>query len=217
MNNKNDLVTKILELDKEDKEEEIEKLLEDKLKEDPKNIDLWIRLAVLELDHPFHDEERGMECVDEVLKIEKDHPIALLLKAYIQDRTFGLDKKLTDKLSSLVTNSDEINSMLRCAASWYYKKKGDFNRAEQLLIESISFYKGHVWNYVRLAVLCFKKGQDLEAKELVKKALKNVQKVYTIEEWEPDPTDVNELFYEFFTGIQLTDYKFKNIKDMLDK
>ena len=196
MDNKNDLVAKILELDKEDKEDkwvEIEKLLENGLKKDPNNIDLWIRLAVLELDHPFHDEERGMECVEEVLKIEKDHPIALLLKAYIQDRHFGSsDKKLTDKLSSLVTNSNEINSMLRFAASWYYDSK-DPVKEEKLLEESINFYQGHVWNYVHLAGKYFDEGRNQEAKELVKKALKNVRKIFSIGEWEYDPTDVKEI------------------------
>ncbi len=228
MSNKNDLVTKILELDKEDKEDkwvEIEKLLENGLKKDPNNIDLWIRLAVLELRSPFLDKEKSIECLENVFKIEKDHPIALLLKAYILDQDFdSSDKNLTNKLSSLKTNSDVMNSMFRYAASWYYKKIEDFDREEKLLRESINFYQGHVWNYMRLAALCLEKGQEQEANELVKTALKNnlenissmVQKIPSIEEWRPDPTDVNNLLYEFFDSMQLLRRKFRDIKEIVD-
>ncbi len=228
MDNKNDLVTKILELDKEDKEDkwvEIEKLLENGLKKDPNNIDLWIRLAVLELRSPFLDKEKSIECLENVFKIEKDHPIALLLKAYILDRDFdSFDKNLTNKLSSLKTDSDKINSMLRFAASWYYKKIKDFDREEKLLRESINFYKGHVWNHMRLAALCLEKGQEQETNELVKTALKNnlknissmVKKIPSIENWRPDPTNVNNLLYDFFSSMQLLKRKPNNVKEIIN-
>ncbi len=218
MDNKNDLAAKIIELEKKNTREKVEVLLEGKLKEDPKNIDLWLRLAVLKLYFPFHDEYKSIEYLEEILKIEKDNPIALLLKAYINHYyLWGIDKELFDKLNSIHTSNNELNSMLKYVANlYYYEKKEDPEKEKQLLKESINLYTGHVWNYVCLAYLYFSKGQNLEAKELIKKALKNVKKVYSDDDLEYDLTDPNKFIEQNIKGIYLSRNQLKNIKEMLN-
>ncbi len=227
MNKKNDFVSKIIELSNNDDEEKAAAMIEERLKEEPNNIELWLRLALLELYPPIADYEKSIESCEKVLDFEKNNVIAILLIAYIKDRLLGgIDEKLKNKLCFLTTDSAELNSMLRYvaswyyAASWYYERKEDPNMKEQLLKESINLYKGHVWNYVCLAVLYFSKGRDLEAKELVKMALKNVQKVYRIDNddnLEYDATDSNEFLNERINGIHITSGNLERIKDMLDK
>ncbi len=48
MDKKNDLLAKIIELDKKGEKEKIEVLIEERLKNEPNNVVLWLRLAKLE-------------------------------------------------------------------------------------------------------------------------------------------------------------------------
>lgn len=205
---------KIIELSKNNEIEKLEAVLEEKLNQEPTNIDLWFKLALVELCFPFEDGFKGRDCIEKILAIQENNPIALLLLAYIQFYYLGgLEEALMLKLNSLHTVSDEINSMLRYAASWFYFLK-DEQIKEQFLKESVSIYSGHVRNYVHLANAYFAKGFHEEAKGLIKKALGNVVKVYNDDDV-VDITDVNEFLNERIKGIYITDVNLKSIEEKL--
>jgi tetratricopeptide (TPR) repeat protein len=219
----NDLETKIIGLNKNnkieinDKIEKIEILIEEKLKQEPNNIELWLKLAMLELEIPLVDHEKSIKCLEKVLTIEKNHAITTLLLATVHNYYLGdIDEMLVNKLNTIQTDSDEINSMLKYATSWFYEYK-DTKQEEKLLKESINIYPKHVCNYVSLAKLYFRLGKDAEAKKLVQKALKNVKKIYSDCDIDYIPTSVEEFLNEYVKGIHLPNIVFKMIEEMIEK
>ncbi|MBD3231047.1 hypothetical protein GF322_00095 [Candidatus Dependentiae bacterium] len=212
-----DLISKIIELSKKDELRKIERLIEDKLKEEPNNIGLLLRLAVLEIDPPFADHEKSIFFLQKVLAIDNNNAIAILLLAYVNYYCIaGIDEKLMNKLNSIYTDDNEINSMLKYVASWFYIDK-DSKLEEMLLQESINFCESHVYNLVHLAELYFKQGRTQEAKALVEKALSNVKKIYRFDMDDEvyDATDVDEFLNERIKGIYLTESNLKFIKELL--
>lgn len=209
------LISKIIELSRSNKLIEIEKLLEEQLRHEPNNVELWLRLAVLELASPLNDCYKGIACLEKILALEENNPVALLLLAYINHYELGgINKTLMEKLNSIHTNSAELNSMLKYAISWFYFEK-DAKLEEQFLKASISIYKNHVWNYVRLAKLCFKQSRKVEAKDFIQTALKNVKKVYSPGEYIGfDITDINKFLNENIKGIYLSKENIKEFKKL---
>lgn len=210
-----DLVSKIIELTKnnnlgsEERILKIEALIEEKLRHDPNNIELLMRLAVLELNPPVADHNKSIEILEKVLSIDKNNIIALLLLAYVKYHcSGGVDKDLLDKLDSIKTNDKELLSMAKYAAYWHYSNNDEFNdekKQEQYLLESINLYGGHVCNYVDLVELYLQQGKKEKAKELVEIALKNVVKIYTENVHIEDISDINEFLDERIKGICITD------------
>lgn len=205
---------KILKLSKSRKNkdiENIEKILETQIQKEPNNISLWLRLATLEQKLPLVDYEKSIVCLEKVLAIDKDNPIALLLTALTNYIHIGIvTKELKNRLTSLHTNDPELNSMLKYTASWFYEdvcnKNANPIREEKLLKESINLYQGHVYNYKRLAQLYFKQGRKAEAKDLMRKALSNVKNISPIENRLRDATDVNDFFNEHIKGTYTANY-----------
>jgi tetratricopeptide (TPR) repeat protein len=223
----NDLITKIINvsLDK-DASAKIEKLLEERLIIEPCNIELWLRLALVEIQVPLVDCDKAIACLDKVFALEKDNPIALLFLAFIYHYELGgVEQDLSDRLDSINTLDEEVNSMLKYTASWLhykytwiYKDLKYKERAKELLKESIAIYGGHVWNYVNLAKIYFLEKKDEEAKKLIEKALKNVIKIYVfpsnVVREKDDVTDLNEFLNERFKGIYLTDSNYQRIEKL---
>ena len=78
------------------------------------------------------------------------------------------------KLTTIKTNDAEINSMLLYIASWFFINK-DEKKQEELLLQSINEYSGHVCNYDELASFYSKQGKTEEARKLWKKAFDNIK------------------------------------------
>jgi uncharacterized protein HemY len=102
------------------------------------------------------------------------------------------------------TKNAQLNSMLKYAASWFYRENDDNELEEKYLKESIDLYQGHVWNYEHLAKLYQKQGREHEANDLMQKAQSNVKKVYGLGNRQVDPTSLVVLWNELITGIYRT-------------
>lgn len=164
---------------------------------------------------PNVDERLSIACLEKILIHDKNNVNALLLITYVYRHYLGgIDEQLLNKILSLHTQNPESNSMLKYVASWSYDN--DPYKQEKLLKTSISEYSEHVWNYVDLARFYLNQGKNIEAKELIKKALSNVKKIYNNTEiTKYDPTDIDEFLNERIKGIYLTDVNFKTITEML--
>jgi tetratricopeptide (TPR) repeat protein len=214
----NTLVKKIIEFNKNDKHEKIKILLEDELKNKPSNIELLLRLAIFELWCPDWSDEKSKILLERVFKVDRDNAVALLILAYIYEyyELSGISEQLMNRLNSLVLENPETSSMLKYVESWFYADKYDYINQEKLLQESINLYDGYVYNYVNLAKLYFLQGKKEKAKEYVIAALKNVKKVYSVNNQNYDPTDYNEFINEKIKGIHLTEENLKFIEELLD-
>jgi tetratricopeptide (TPR) repeat protein len=213
----NDLLSQINTLKRNNKHEELYLLVKEQLKHKSNDIILWIKLAIAVIVVPIVDYETSIACLEKALDIDPQNPIALIILAHIYEYQLGgIDDILLHKIKTLHTNSAEINSMLKYVASWSYSsgKKQHYDLEEQLLKESIQLYDKHVWNYMHLVRLYTRQKRYLEINSLVKKALNNVQKVYSDQD-DHDVTDIDEYLNEHIKGIYLTDINVELIQKKL--
>jgi tetratricopeptide (TPR) repeat protein len=219
-----ELIKQIIEISKDctlEKLEKIEQLLEEQLQHEPENIELWLRLALLELAIPLVDTYKSIACLEKVLELNKNNSNALLLLAYINHHQLGgISEELMRRLNATCTDSAELNSMLKYAISWFYfgtnPASKDVALEEFYLKSSINLFQNHVWNHVKLAELYITQRKLIEAKELLGKALSNIKKVYPSEyESEAcDITDIDEYLNERFKGIYLSFVNAESIKKL---
>ena len=50
----------------------VEKIIKESLNENPKDIQLWIKLSLTELQFPFEDYESALQCLIQVYNIDSD-------------------------------------------------------------------------------------------------------------------------------------------------
>lgn len=177
----NDILTQINTLKKDRDNKGIYNLVVEQLKHESNNIELWISLAIAIVAVPIVDYEKSIACLEKALAIDANNPIALIVLAHVYEYELGgIDDMLLHQIKNLHTDSNEINSMLKYAASWSYSrgKKDDPEMEEKLLKESILLCNEHVWNYEHLARLYLQQKRYLEINSLIKKALSNVKKIY---------------------------------------
>jgi hypothetical protein len=209
----NDILTKINILSKNDDKALYSFILE-QMNSNSNDINFWLSLAVVIIQPPFGDEETGIFFVKKALSIDHNNPTALIILAHIYEYQLGgINDMLLHQIKNLHTDSNEINSMLKYVASWSYRESKKYNpeEEERLLKESILLCDRHVWNYEHLAKLYFKQKRYLEVNSLLRKALKNIKKVYS-EDDDYDITDINEFINERIKGIYASKSNFKFIK-----
>lgn len=197
--------------------EATEVLIEEHLKKNPDNIELWIRLAILELSPPLADYYKSIDCLKRVLEYENDNFYAIVLLAYVNDsRLGGVQEELYNKLCMCRTTDNEEKSIVEMAKSWYYRHN-DMGMYEKQLVSSISLCGSHVWNRVELGQLNIRNGMYEEGTNYIKSALKNVKLVYSTNEVTSyDLTDFREFFNEHLKGTHLTQENFNFIKGLLE-
>lgn len=198
------LALHLMELDNKEKGELlIEAYLLELLARDPKNIDLWFRLAVNETSGLLGDYARVFNYVDEILKLDPHNYKALLFCAEVHDMYDGIPKELLDRLNSYVSESAEVNSMMQYMIFKYYRMKGNTEKKIQALERSVQLYQGHVYNNFRLGEYYLELGRKKEALLLFERARKNIVNIYETSQ-EHDFTDVDEYIAEFITGTCTT-------------
>jgi len=212
----NDILTKINTLSKND-DDALYDFISEQLTYESNDIELWISLAIAIVAPPFGDEEKAIAFIQKALAIDNNNPIALIVLAHVYEYELGgVDDMLLHQIQTLHTDSDEINSMLKYVASWSYRchKKDDPETEEKLLKESIQLCDKYVWNYEHLARLYFRQKRYLEVNSLIKKALKNVKKIYTDENInEYRSANIDDFINSRIKGTHITDSNVEFIKE----
>lgn len=202
----NDILTKINILSRNDDKGLYSFILE-QMNSHSNDINFWLSLAVVIIQPPFGDEETGIFFVKKALSIDHNNPAALIILAHIYEYQLGgINDMLLHQIKNLHTDSNEVNSMLKYVASWSYRESKKYNpeEEERLLKESILLCDRHVWNYEHLARLYLKQKRYLEVNNLIRKALKNIKKIYSDND-NSDITDIDEFINERIKGIYLND------------
>jgi len=212
------LIKKLNELGDLNQFEEAERILDELLKNDPHNTELWLRYALFELRPPISYQPKSIECLNSILTYDPCNADAILLLAYIYDyMAGGIDEELITKLSSIKTEDPEYLSMIEYIKSRRYF--GNDNAMHELhLLKSIQKFQGHVYNYRDLGWLYTKTGRQNEGKKLLHTALKNVKLVYPYPSdntFFHDYTDVHEYFNELVKGIHMTFVNYQSLEEEL--
>jgi tetratricopeptide (TPR) repeat protein len=204
-------------LQQQDKDDELEKLLESYLRDMPHETELWLRLAIVEIYPPFADYDKAVYCLSSILSYDSDNINALLLLAYVSDMFLGgIDDELFKKLNKVSLKEKVCQSMVELAKAWYYERRNK-QLYEASLLKSIQLSPSCVFNYVNLARYYAKTGKIEEAKTLFRKALANVTTLYTSGKHQDDPTNKEEFFKVHIKGTSITDILFQSMKKELER
>lgn len=183
---------------------EAKELVDAKLQCNANDVEALFLLATIKINSPKFDRDNIIKILDKIVTIsEKNEAIALVFCAYIRNLSY-IQESLLNRLKSLHTDNDEINSMIKYAISWFYSEQHNEELEERYLKESIGLYQGYVWNYENLAKLYQRQGRENEANILIQKAQSNVKKIYGYGNRQVDPTSLDVLWNELITGIYRT-------------
>lgn len=195
--------------------EKAEEIIEKKLENDKNNTDLWISLAVTELCVPLVDYVKSIECIKRIFDMDKNNITAIILECCINYfHLGGIDKKVFNKLKLININNKEILSVIKYIMSWYYESK-NVNKEKKLLKESIDLCNNYVMNYERLGRIYIIEGDIDKGKELIKKAIDNIQLIYK-DDFIYDFTDINEYMDENVKKTHLTLVNKESIENLLN-
>ena len=61
----------------------VEEIIKEQLKQRPKDIQLWFKLSLTELQYPFEDYESALNCIDQISKLSTNNLDALILETGI--------------------------------------------------------------------------------------------------------------------------------------
>ncbi|MGB8367612.1 MAG: tetratricopeptide repeat protein [Candidatus Babeliales bacterium] len=191
-------------------------LIEEYLEKNPKDTEVWLRLAMLEFTPPFEDPEMISEYLYGIFKYDPYNIYATITLACIQDVLRGeITEEIFEKLNTLSSDSPELNSMIELEKAKYYQCKDNDALYEKYLLNSIRDCNKHVKNYKYLAYLYKQQGKKKEAKQLAQKALSNVKVIYGENSPITDVTDIEEFINEYIKGTHITDSNLKSIYKLL--
>jgi len=180
-----------------------EELIEEELKIDENNIELWLKLSVTELCVPLVDYVKSLDCIEHVYEIDKNNIYALIMECCVyQFHLGGIDEQLFSKLNNIEDSSKQTMSIIKYIMSWYYRDN-DMKNTISLLEESISLCDRYVSNYEKLGRIYIKQKKIVDGKKLIEKALNNIELVYDKDSIS-DFTDINEYIAEYVIGIHVS-------------
>ena len=73
----------LLQAIKDDDVEMAEWIVKQQLEKDKTNVNLWLKLALIELQLPFEDYESALKCIKEIYQLSPNHLEALILETEI--------------------------------------------------------------------------------------------------------------------------------------
>jgi tetratricopeptide (TPR) repeat protein len=196
-----------------------EAAVEKQLRQDPKNIDLWMKLAIIELTIPLVDNFKALECINKVYEIDRHNINALILECWTYIYGLGgIDQRLLEKLSDAKTSDNKSLAIISYLKSWHYWRLGEGNDTEKeqyYLRESILHHPGLIHVYTTLCKIYMEKGKLQEAEETMKKAIENLllNKEHRVES--DDPYDFEDYIDTFFTGMFYADSYYEELNKKL--
>lgn len=85
--------------------EKAEEIIEKQIKNDTKNIELWFKLAVIELTVALVNYIKSLECINKILDIDKNNVLALILECCIHFKGIHLSWINKERIEELLKNN----------------------------------------------------------------------------------------------------------------
>ena len=183
--------------------ETAERIVKQQLERDKTNVDLWLKLAVIELQFPFDDYESALKCIEQIYQLSPNYLDALILETEIRWHYLIITEALAKRLEKAIAtcDCDEKKSILHYLLSLYYFTERDFEKEKINLEKSIQLCDQYVYPYESLGILLQDSDKE-KSKKMFCRALKNVRKIYQKEDFH-DFTDFNTYVAEFITGTAI--------------
>jgi len=193
--------------------ETAERIVKQQLERDKTNVDLWLKLAVIELQFPFDDYESALKCIEQIYQLSPNYLDALILETEIRWHYLIITEALVKRLEKAIAtcDCDEKKSILHYLLSLYYFTERDFEKEKINLEKSIQLCDQYVYPYESLGILLQDSDKE-KSKKMFCRALKNVRKIYQKEDFH-DFTDFNTYVAEFITGTAISSINYDSIKE----
>lgn len=193
--------------------ETAERIVKQQLERDKTNVDLWLKLAVIELQFPFDDYESALKCIEQIYQLSPNYLDALILETEICWHYLIITEALAKRLEKAIAtcDCDEKKSILHYLLSLYYFTERDFEKEKINLEKSIQLCDQYVYPYESLGILLQDSDKE-KSKKMFCRALKNVRKIYQKEDFH-DFTDFNTYVAEFITGTAISSINYDSIKE----
>src|SRR5699024_636281 len=193
--------------------ETAERIVKQQLERDKTNVDLWLKLAVIELQFPFDDYESALKCIEQIYQLSPNYLDALILETEIRWHYLIITEALAKRLEKAIAtcDCDEKKSILHYLLSLYYFTERDFEKEKINLEKSIQLCYQYVYPYESLGILLQDSDKE-KNKKMFCRALKNVRKIYHNEDFH-DFTDFNTYVAEFITGTAISSINYDSIKE----
>lgn len=193
----------------------VEKIIKESLNENPKDIQLWIKLSLTELQFPFEDYESALQCISRIYNIDPCNIDAIILETGIRWHSFGfINEELFKRLVKTSCAYEKKTAIIYYLQSLYYEYDKDIKNQKLLLEKSIEVYDRFVYPYRDLGTILLSELKFKERNEMLKKAVANVKKVLQIED-PYDFTDVDMYIAEFITGTEISYINFESLKEQI--
>ena len=193
--------------------ETAERIVKQQLERDSTNIDLWLKLTLIELQFPFDDYESALKCIEQIYQLSPNYLDALILETEIRWHYLIITEALAKRLEKAIAtcDCDEKKSILHYLLSLYYFTERDFEKEKINLEKSIQLCDQYVYPYESLGILLQDSDKE-KSKKMFCRALKNVRKIYQKEDFH-DFTDFNTYVAEFITGTAISSINYDSIKE----
>ena len=203
----------LLQAIKDDDVETAEWIVKQQLERDKTNVDLWLKLAVIELQFPFDDYESALKCIEQIYQLSPNYLDALILETEIRWHYLIITEALAKRLEKAIAvcDCDEKRSILYYLLSLYYFTERNFEKEKINLEKSIQLCDQYVYPYKALGILLWELDKE-KSKEMFYRALRNVKKVYRDDDFY-DFTDFDTYVAEFITGTAISSINYDSIKE----
>ena len=110
----------LLQAIKEDDVEIAEWIVKQQLEKDKTNVDLWLKLTLIELQFPFDDYESALKCIEEIYQLSPDYLDALILETEIHWHYLIITEDLAKRLEEAIAICDCDEKNQCCIISYPY-------------------------------------------------------------------------------------------------
>lgn len=179
-----------------------EEMLTEKIAIDTFNLELYFKLAVVVLEEPEIDFIKSIECMEKVLSYDKMNKEAIIFLSWIQYFYRGYVNSSALILLDNLLNDAKIDSLSKSLIYLSKSWSADIDEEQRFcfLEKSIESNTTYVHNYIELANLYRNKGDLDTEKDLILKALRNVEKIYLVDK-SFDITVVKQYLGDCFKGF----------------
>lgn len=164
----------------------LEKALLRELEEKPNDVNVLMKLALIEFRAPFHDEEKTIEYLSRIVKISPTYFEALVMKKYFEDHSYcNVDEADPEHLLHIGCDNAQKTAIAYYIKSWIYSPlhiKCDVETEKKYLLKSIESFPNTVYPFERLGKILEREGKLEGAKECYRKAFSNARDVLTKED-----------------------------------
>lgn len=191
---------------------EAQNLLLDYLENEPYDVDAWLLLIRIECNSPLEYPDLIENYANQILHHDQHNAYALLFLAYAQHFLMGeITSETYVKLCSANDAKLEVMAMIEVAKARYLEKISN-SQYEKALKKSIAFSSNQQTNLFMLGQYFLKIGEYNQAKNLFKKAIKNIQTIISDNDIDYDPTDIEAFFDYYYKGTSTMKWVYENLK-----